>query len=217
MTPRRKLDTSRRSRRPDERPSEIMEAALELFSTQGFRATTLDQVAEAAGVTKGAIYHYFQGKDDLLLKSMNAYMSTVGIPPEEAATESGPASARLRLLVHYIWDRWRDPKAARFTRLVEGELVPDFPEVVAQWLTESVLPMFDSVQALLDEGIAAGEFRRDLDTAVVGQYLLLGTVRMAETQASGAERNLLPTFPAERVIDSILDVYFRGIRTSANT
>jgi AcrR family transcriptional regulator len=43
----------------------LLASARELFAEQGFAATSLDQVVAAAGVTKGALYHHFQGKRDL--------------------------------------------------------------------------------------------------------------------------------------------------------
>lgn len=43
----------------------ILDAALDVFGEKGFRGATVDDVAEAAGVTKGAVYYYFQDKDDL--------------------------------------------------------------------------------------------------------------------------------------------------------
>ncbi|GAB6897254.1 TetR/AcrR family transcriptional regulator [Kineosporia succinea] len=45
---------------------DVMRAALELFAEQGYANTSVQQLVEAAGVTKGALYHYFQSKDDLL-------------------------------------------------------------------------------------------------------------------------------------------------------
>ena len=45
---------------------DVMRAAIELFAGQGYANTSVQQVVEAAGVTKGALYHYFQSKDDLL-------------------------------------------------------------------------------------------------------------------------------------------------------
>src|SRR6478609_7087482 len=45
---------------------DVMRAAVELFSTQGYANTSVQQIVEAAGVTKGAMYHYFESKDDLL-------------------------------------------------------------------------------------------------------------------------------------------------------
>ena len=64
---------ARWTRRPDERPQELLEAALHVFATQGYRTTRLEQVAAAAGVTKGAVYHYFSNKEDLLLRALELY------------------------------------------------------------------------------------------------------------------------------------------------
>ncbi len=46
--------------------AQIAEAALALFAKRGFHATSVDEVAKAAGVSKGLIYNYFKNKDDLL-------------------------------------------------------------------------------------------------------------------------------------------------------
>src|SRR5215831_12558273 len=56
-----------RRRRKAERPKEIVEAAFEEFSRNGYAATTLDQIAERAGVTKGTIYVYFANKEQLFI------------------------------------------------------------------------------------------------------------------------------------------------------
>lgn len=51
----------------------VLDAALELFSTQGFRATTLRQVAERAGLSVGNIYHHFPNKDALYQRLIARY------------------------------------------------------------------------------------------------------------------------------------------------
>ena len=53
-------EPSPRTRRPDDRAREIARAALELFVTKGFAATKLEDVAKAAGVSKGLPYLYFK-------------------------------------------------------------------------------------------------------------------------------------------------------------
>ena len=45
--------------------SAILEAAFKTFAERGFHATTLDAIAEAAGVTKGTVYWYFKTKDSI--------------------------------------------------------------------------------------------------------------------------------------------------------
>ncbi|MGM1061812.1 TetR/AcrR family transcriptional regulator [Saccharothrix sp. Mg75] len=56
-------------------PERIVAAAVRLFAAKGFDATTVQEVVEAASVTKGALYHYFGSKDDLLLA---IYRSLIG-------------------------------------------------------------------------------------------------------------------------------------------
>jgi AcrR family transcriptional regulator len=56
--------------------SRILRAAVKLFAEKGFDATTVQEVVSAAEVTKGALYHYFDSKDDLLYE---IYHSLIGI------------------------------------------------------------------------------------------------------------------------------------------
>src|SRR5579864_4095876 len=62
--------TETRRRRKAERPQEILEAAFVEFSRNGYAATTLEQVAERAGVTKGTIYVYFENKEHLFISML---------------------------------------------------------------------------------------------------------------------------------------------------
>src|SRR5690348_8996947 len=91
-------------RRPDERPRELLEAALTVFSQRGFRNTRLDDVAEAAGVTKGAIYHYFDTKEELLLSVIEHYQSLAFGRAEEAiANPDLSAAERIEQVVKKIF------------------------------------------------------------------------------------------------------------------
>src|SRR5215475_15282347 len=53
------------TRRKLERPSEILDAAVAVFAEKGFAAARMEDIARKAGVTKGTIYLYFQGKEDV--------------------------------------------------------------------------------------------------------------------------------------------------------
>ena len=66
-TPRHALPDARarRSRRKDERPGELLAAALDLFVEKGFAATRVEEVAQRAGVSKGTLFLYFPSKEDL--------------------------------------------------------------------------------------------------------------------------------------------------------
>src|ERR1700709_1251422 len=56
-----------RERRPEHTRSLLLDAAEEVFAEKGFTTATLDDIAHAAGYTKGAIYKHFVTKEDLFL------------------------------------------------------------------------------------------------------------------------------------------------------
>ena len=58
---------SKQTMRPQEGKDKILQAALALFAEQGFHTTSVRQIAEAAGVSKGLTYNYFESKEKLLL------------------------------------------------------------------------------------------------------------------------------------------------------
>ena len=70
-----------RTRRKDARPGEIIAAALASFADRGYAATKLEDVAAAAGISKGTIYLYFPTKEDLF----RAVVRQAVLPNLEAA------------------------------------------------------------------------------------------------------------------------------------
>src|SRR3974377_298098 len=66
-----------RRRRKAERPHEILEAAFAEFSRNGYGMTTLEQIAERAGVTKGTIYVYFDNKETLFISMVRELMKAI--------------------------------------------------------------------------------------------------------------------------------------------
>ena len=59
----------------DERRRQLVNAATRLFSKKGYRGTTTEEIARAAGLTKGALYHHFKSKEDLLFELVNTHMN----------------------------------------------------------------------------------------------------------------------------------------------
>ncbi len=56
-------------------PDKLMRVSVELFAEQGYAQTSVQQFVAAAGVTKGALYHYFASKDDLLFDIYDRLLS----------------------------------------------------------------------------------------------------------------------------------------------
>ncbi|MFH1675557.1 MAG: TetR/AcrR family transcriptional regulator [bacterium] len=64
-------------RRPDNRPDEIADAAIRIFSRKGFDNSTMDEIADAAGVSKGTVYLYYKSKEDLLVSSIETRLKKI--------------------------------------------------------------------------------------------------------------------------------------------
>lgn len=80
----------------------ITEAAFRLFVTRSYAATTLQQIADEVGMTKGAIFFYFQSKENLLLHLLAvAEQSIVTSFAQQAEASSGSAVERLVAFFHH--------------------------------------------------------------------------------------------------------------------
>src|SRR5262249_18278786 len=88
-------------RRPAELPRGLPPAALRVFAARGYRNATLEEVAAAAGVTKGAVYYHFTNKEQLLARALEHHQQRAFARLEDALqNEKGSVSARLRVLFH---------------------------------------------------------------------------------------------------------------------
>lgn len=73
MSPQTVSPRGRQAAKSDAAISKILDAALELFSTQGFRATSVREIAEHAGLSVGNVYHHFRGKEELFQRLIDIY------------------------------------------------------------------------------------------------------------------------------------------------
>lgn len=76
-------------------PRRLVDVATRLFAEKGFESTSVQEIVEAAGVTKGALYHYFASKDDLLHEVYGRLLRMQTERLEAVAAGEGPLSARL--------------------------------------------------------------------------------------------------------------------------
>src|SRR6202021_2051309 len=80
------------SKEPSERRADVVTIAAELFAQKGFRATTVREIADAAGILSGSLYHHFDSKesigDEILLSFINDVLADY-----RAAVSSGSGSS----------------------------------------------------------------------------------------------------------------------------
>ncbi len=100
----------------------ILRAAAETFRKEGFHATTMDRVAERAGVSKRTVYNHFASKDVLFDVVTDQLWGQ--LVPEEAAPDRGASvESRLKALARRRLDALLDPDLVGLFRVVLGESV----------------------------------------------------------------------------------------------
>ena len=156
--------SKRWTRRKEARPQELVAAALNLFVARGYAATRLEDVASAAGVSKGTVYLYFANKEELF-KAVVQENLVPALAEGEALIDSfdGTSEALLHEILMGWWELIGESPASGLTKLLMAES-GNFPDL-AQYYNEEVIERCDRLFArILARGGARGEFRQtDVD------------------------------------------------------
>ncbi|SFN92294.1 transcriptional regulator, TetR family [Roseovarius lutimaris] len=131
----------------------ILDAALEVFSTYGYRGATLDQIAAEAGLSKPNILYYFTGKEDIHIRLLNGLMDTWLAPMREIDPEGDPLEEILRY-VHRKLEMSRE--FPRESRLFANEILQGAPRI-GPHLESGLKPLVDETAALFERWMAAGQ------------------------------------------------------------
>lgn len=163
-------------RRKEDRPGEIVEAALAVFSEKGFAAAKLDEIARRAGLSKGALYLYYETKEDIF----HAVVKTA-VAPNVAAIRSrieafpGPFGALLALLLPTMAQILSTSPVAAIGKMVISE-GRNFPELARYWHDELVAPMIALMSGQIARAQTRGEVRagdpRLFSVQIVSPFLM---------------------------------------------
>ena len=141
----------------------LLAAALRLFVSQGYRHTTVDEIAEASGLTKGAVYFYFRSKENVLMTLLDRVEAVVVEPMAARVAAAGP-SARDKF-VAFIHGQARlgveGPDEVLLLVLMSLEFAGAGGPIEAR-LRAIYDRMYQTVEAIIVLGRRRGEFRNDL-------------------------------------------------------
>jgi TetR/AcrR family transcriptional regulator len=142
--------TRKRTRIQLENERKILDAALEVFSTYGFRGATVDQIAFLAGMTKPNLLYYFRRKQDIYLAVLNRTLD-MWLTPLEALNPDGDPVAEITAYINRKIDLSRDnPKASR---LFAMEIMQGAPILWGN-LSGPLKRLFDENAAVVDGWVA---------------------------------------------------------------
>ena len=146
-------------RRKEARPGEIISAALEVFAEKGFAAARLDDIAARAGVSKGALYLYFETKQDLFtavvreavapnLNQVEALVAGIDLPFAQVT----------RLFYARAAELFTTSNIGAVAKVVVGES-RNFPELARVWHDEVITRALGIITGLITRAQAKGEVR----------------------------------------------------------
>lgn len=186
----------------DGREAQLLAIARRLFAQKGYDATSLRDIAEAARITKAALYYYFPNKDALyervVIESMDSLLAEVQAAVARAHTPTEKVRAFLRASA--------DSMEARRDQWVAGSNA--FWQAGATGRRGLALRQRDDYELLLrgciDAGIAGGELR-PVNPAIAGRLLLSGLNQLSRWHRPGG------ALLAREVIDQYLDIVLLGL------
>ena len=147
-----------RAERAAERRQAIIEAALDEFTSRGFAATRLDDVAKRAGVAKGTIYLHFKDKEsmfeELIRTAIVPLIGRMHVPPPIGGSVRDAVEAFAKVFVEEV-DSTRRGDIVRVI-VAEG---PRFPAIADFYYREVVSRGLAGLRALIELGIARGEIQ----------------------------------------------------------
>jgi AcrR family transcriptional regulator len=200
-------------RRPEERPTEILEAALLVFGERGYAGTRLEDVARQAGVSKGTVYLYFESKDALFRAMVRNKVGTAITDLRETVrNHAGTSEALLLLVMERLWSGMKSEGKARLSRLVHSELA-NFPELARFYFAEVVIPVRELVSEVISRGIKDGEFVA-VEPDIVGRTICLTLVHWANNQRFLSAFDSVHFDDAE-VFAGISELLLRGLKAGA--
>jgi AcrR family transcriptional regulator len=200
-----------RTRRPEDRATEIAHAALELFVTRGFAATKLEDVAKAASVSKGLPYLYFKNKEELFKAVIT---EAIGGPLAEASEMidrfDGTSEELLRGLIRGF-RAFEESPAGGVVKLILAE-AGNFPDVARFFCTHFDLRGRELFIRALRRGVQKGEFGQINDIETTAVILVQPLAMFSVWKRSLAPYDPTNTLSSDQYYAAYLDFIFKGLR-----
>jgi len=152
------------------RRRELIDAAARVMSRKGVTETTLGDIAREAGTDRASIYYYVKGKEELLAELLRSALTANTESFREIVAQPGPASAKLRSIVH----RWMASYDANFPYLYvwvyeDPSRLQGIDSAVLDEMIDLSQQGYELVREVIAEGVGNGEFRSALPVGVLAQ------------------------------------------------
>jgi AcrR family transcriptional regulator len=187
---------------PSSIPEKLMQVSVELFAEHGYAQTSVQQIVDAAGVTKGALYHYFKSKDDLLFDIYDRLLSMQREHLEAIVARGLDPEATIRLVCE-------DVIVTSIEGLADGAVFFRSQHMLSEKRQREVKlrrrAYNDAFEAILARGRADGVFRTDIPPAILIAHFFSDVHYLAQWYSPGGP------LTKQQVASELTDLYLAGL------
>jgi AcrR family transcriptional regulator len=192
-----------RKTKPDSaRRDDVVRLAGQLFAQKGYRATTVREIADAAGILSGSLYHHFDSKESIGDEILASFLDEILADYRATVASGGDSRSVLEQIVRTTSKTLAKHKAALSMLQNDWSYFSSNPRF--GYLRKALREFEQTWISELERGVAEGAFRADLDPRLT--YRLLRDVLWipaAWHRSSG--------YTTDQVVDAFLALLFNGI------
>ena len=189
----------------EDRRGTILDAALEVFSRRGYNGASIDEIAQAAGISKALIYEHFPSKKDLHVSLLERHTQEIFVALGRTADTDEPGEVRLHNGVRAFFE-WVDTHSQAFRLLFRDTFEAEVADVLNRLQNQAT----GAIAALI--AAEPAQLPRSVDPA----EFALGIEAMAQ-QLSGSVQSLAiwwqqhPEVEREWLVDRVMDYAWIGL------
>jgi TetR/AcrR family transcriptional regulator len=184
----------------------ILKAALDIFSTYGYRGTTIQQVADKCGISKPNLLYYYSGKDDLYAAILERTLTEWQVPLSVLDVNKDPIAELSRYTVAKLEMSIQNPAASR---LFANEILHGAPHI-GKFLKGPLKDLVEAKAEVIRQWIDAGKIN-----PIDPQHFIFAIWAVTQHYADFAvqvEALIGPKPDMERTKAAVLDILLRGLK-----
>ncbi len=187
----------------------LLQSALRVFSDKGFAATRLEDIAKAADVTRGAIYHHFGNKQELFIALFKERMDPVFDIMTQILAENINPLERIRKLLNVMFDKTindMDFNASQQLDLMDHKIKQELP-ALREWVNNRAQNLIRMIVQLIASGKESGHINKNLDAEAVAFSIISFITGFGFVIRSEDDR-----FPVAAKRKQMIDIFINGVK-----
>ncbi len=151
------------------RRDELLAIAAELFAQRGFKNTTVRDIADAAGILSGSLYHHFDSKESMVDEILSTFQAELFRRYDEVVASDLDPRAKFEAVITLSFEAIHDHHSEVAIYQNDAAYLAEFDRF--GYLNERNAQLRKLWVGMLEDGVATGAFRPDLDVEVVYRFI----------------------------------------------